>query len=81
MSKKYFIISGLMTLYLHGGDDHASVHDKLTQCCRAFVAVPAVNHKQAANVLKLSDGKVCGQRCLLPLLFENKNRDIEKKKC
>lgn len=57
-------------MYLHGGDDHASVHHKLTQRCGALVAVSAVNHKQTANVLKLSDGKVCGQRCLLPLLFE-----------
>lgn len=48
-------------MYLHGGDDHASVHDKLAQRRRALVTVPAVNHEQATDVLKLSDGEVCGQ--------------------
>lgn len=55
--------------YLHGGDDHASVHDELAQSCRALVAVPAVNHEQATDVFKLSDGEVCSQRRLLPFLF------------
>lgn len=59
-------------LYLHSGDDHASVHDELTQRCRALVAVPAVNHEQATDVLKLSDGEVCGQRRLLPFLLTHR---------
>lgn len=50
------------------------MHDKLTQRCGALVAVPAMNHKQTTNVLKLSDGEVCGQRRLLPFLFGEKNK-------
>lgn len=57
-------------LDLHGGDDHSSVHHKLPQRRRALVAVPAVDHEQAADVLELSDGKVCRQRRLLPFLFD-----------
>lgn len=59
-------------LYLHGGDDHSSVHDELSQRCGALVAVPAVNHEQPTDVLKLSDGEVCSQRRLLPFLFTHK---------
>lgn len=51
------------------------MHDKLTQRCRALVAVPAVNHEQTTDVLKLSDGEVCSQRRLLPLLFTHNNED------
>lgn len=51
------------------------MHDELTQRCRALVAVPAMNHEQAADVLKLSDGEVCGQRRLLPFLFAHKYKD------
>ena len=57
-------------LYLHGGDDHPSVHHKLTQSRRTLVAVPAVNHEQAADVLELSDGEVRGQRRLFSFLVE-----------
>lgn len=54
--------------HLHGGDDHPSVHHELAQRRRALVAVPAVDHQQAADVSELSDGEVCRQRRLLPLL-------------
>lgn len=54
--------------HLHGGDDHASVHDELTQSCGTFVAVPAVNHQEAPDVFELSDGEICSQRRLLSLL-------------
>lgn len=70
----YIFILLSLRPYLHGGDDHASVHDELTQCCRALVAVPAVNHEEATDVLKLSDGEVCGQRRLLPFLFTHRKR-------
>lgn len=51
------------------------MHDELTQRRRALVAVPAVNHEQATDVLKLSDGEVCGQRRLLPFLFTHKYKN------
>lgn len=54
--------------HLHGGDDHASVHDELTQSRRALVAVSAVDHQQPADVFELSDGEVRRQRRLLPFL-------------
>ncbi len=62
-------------VYLHGGDDHSSVHDELTQRCRALVAVPAVDHQQATDVLKLSDGEISGQRRLLPFLLTHRSKD------
>lgn len=57
-------------MHLHGGDDHPSVHDELAQSCGAFVAVPAVNHQQPADVLELGDGEVCSQRRLLAFLLK-----------
>lgn len=62
-------------MHLHGGDDHASVHDELAQRRRALVAVPAVDHQQATDVLKLSDGEVGRQRRLLPLLMTHRDTD------
>lgn len=58
--------------YLHCGDDHPSVHDKLAQRSWALVAVPAMDHEQAANVLKLSDREVCSQRRLLAFLITDR---------
>lgn len=54
--------------YLHGGDDHAAVHDELAESRRAFVAVAAVYHQQPADVLELGYGEIGGQRCLSSLL-------------
>lgn len=54
--------------HLHGGDDEASVHDELTQCRRALVAVASVHHEQPADVLELRDGEVGRQRGLLAFL-------------
>lgn len=62
---------GQLLLDLHGGDDHPSVHDELSQRGRALVAVPAVNHEQAADVSELSDGEIGRQRRLLPFLQTN----------
>lgn len=59
-------MSGLSDL--HGGDDHAAVHDELAQRRRALVAVAAVDHEQPPDVLELRDGEVGGQRRLLSLL-------------
>lgn len=56
--------------YLHGGDDHPSVHDKLAQSCWALITVPAVDQEQATNVLELSDREVRSQRRLLTFLFQ-----------
>lgn len=52
------------------------MHHKLAERCRALVAVSAVNHKEAADVLKLSDGEVCSQRRLLPLLIKDNKGTI-----
>lgn len=45
------------------------MHDELAQRRRALVAVPAVDHQQAADVLELGDGEVGGQGRLLPFLL------------
>lgn len=60
--------SGAGGLYLHGGDDHAPVHDELSQSSGAFVAVSAVNHQQTADVFELSYREVGRQRRLFPFL-------------
>lgn len=60
--------------HLHGGDDHASVHDELAQRRRALVAVPAVDHQQVTDVLELGDGEVGGQGRLLPFLLTHTHR-------
>lgn len=59
--------------HLHGADAEAAVDDELAERGRALVAVAAVHHEQAAQVLELGDGEVCSQGSLLAFLKPAQN--------